>query len=276
VLVVKCGGAVGIDLQAVCRDVSDLVQGGERLILAHGGSAEANGLGSRLGQPPKFLTSTSGVRSRYTDSETLDVLTMAMAGRVNPKLVAQLLALGVEAVGLAGIDGALIRADRKEAVRAVVDGRVRIIRDDLTGRIRSVNAPLLHLLLDAGYVPVVSPPAVDPASGPLNVDADRAAAALAVAAGARCLVILSNTAGLLRDPADPATLIEQVSPGGFDACLEVARGRMKLKLIAAREALQGGVRRVVLGDGRLKSPVKQALAGRGTALDASALEEAVT
>lgn len=271
ILVVKCGGSAGVDLAAVCRDIALLVGNGERVIVAHGGSVAANDLGRQLGRPARFLTSPAGVRSRYTDAATLDVLTMAMAGHINPTLVAQLLALGVDAVGLSGVDGALIQAKRKAVVKAVVDGKVRLVRDNLTGKICGVNAALLTTLLEAGYVPVVSPPAVDLRAGPLNVDADRAAAALAVAAQAERLIILTNTPGLLRDPADPSTLIETVPAGGFDDCLQVAQGRMKLKLIASREALAGGVGRVVLADGRRPAPISEALAGNGTILEPAAL-----
>jgi [amino group carrier protein]-L-2-aminoadipate/L-glutamate 6-kinase len=270
-LVVKVGGAKGIDLEATCRDLAVAAGAGRRLIVAHGGSEQADLLGEQLGSPPRFLTSTSGVRSRYTDAAALDSLTLALAGRVKPALVARLQALGVQAVGLTGVDGGLVQARRKPAVKAVVDGRPRIIRDDRTGKICGVNRELLARLLDDGYVPVVSPPAFDPAHGPLNVDADRLAAAVAVAAHAASLVILTNTPGLLRDPGDPSSLIEAVPPGGWEHCLAVARGRMKLKLIAAREALDGGVERVILGDGRRPAPVSAALAGHGTSLELAAL-----
>lgn len=272
-LVIKCGGAAGLDTAAICADIAARAGSGEQMVLVHGGSKEANDLGERLSHPARFLTSPSGVQSRYTDAATLDVLTMAMAGRINPALVSRLIGLGVRAVGLSGVDGALVQARRKPANRAVVDGRVRVIHDDLTGKIAGVNAGLLRLLLDGGYVPVVSPPALDPVAGPLNVDADRMAAAIAAALQAECLVILSNVPGLLRDPADPSSLVTTVPPRGMPGCLGLAHGRMKLKLIAAREALCGGVGRVILGDGRLEAPIQKALAGRGTVLGPEALDE---
>lgn len=269
-LVVKCGGAAGIDAAAVCADVAALRDEGEAVVVVHGGSVEAHVLGERLNVPPRYLTSPSGVTSRYTDRSTLDVLTMALGGRVNPAMVVHLLKLGVPAVGLTGLDGMLLEARRKPVVKAIIDGRVRVVRDDLSGRIIRVNTQLLNGLLAGGYVPVISPPAFDPQSGPVNVDADRAAAAVASAIHADRLVILSNVPGLLQDLSDPLSLLDRVWLEALDAHLALAGGRMKLKLLAAREALSGGVARVVIGDGRASFPVLAALDGRGTVLESNA------
>lgn len=268
-LVIKLGGAAGVDYSAACRDIQQLVQAGERVVVVHGGSDSANSLGEALGKPPRFLTSPTGVKSRYTDAETLEVATMAMTGRVNPVIVSTLLQMGVQAIGLAGYDGHLLQAKRKAVVKANVDGKIMLIRDDLTGKITSVNAALLHLLLDNGYVPVISPPAFDPEVGPVNVDADRTAAAVAAALLAERLVILSNVPGLMQDPNDPDSLIREIAPEQMEQAMEVAKGRMKLKLIASGEALAGGVKKVILADGRVESPVTHALQGQGTVLVAS-------
>ncbi len=271
-LVVKCGGALGADVTGICIDIAKLIADGERIVLVHGGSVEADALGERLGVPPRFLLSASGVRSRYTDAATLEILTQALAGRIKPMLVTKLLMLGVKAIGMIGVDGMLVQARRKPAVRAIMDGHLQMIRDDLSGRITEVNLVLLRGLLDAGYLPVVSPPAFDPECGALNVDADRMAAAIAVALGVDKLVLLSNVPGLLRDPVDPSTVVDKIPGEAIEAFLPLAKGRMKLKLIATREAITGGVRHVVIGDGRLPSPVYQALAGRGTVIASNILE----
>lgn len=270
-VVVKAGGAAGVDREAICANVAALTRAGESVVLVHGGSAEADHLGTRLGHPPRFLTSPSGVRSRHTDRETLEILTMAIAGRVNPSVVARLLSLGVRAVGLCGVDGGLVLAARKKAIRALANERVLIVRDDLSGQVTRVNVALLWVLIGAGFLPVLSPPALDPEVGPVNVDADRLAAAVAVALEAEELVMLSNVPGLLRDPDDASTLIGTIPAGGFDRCLELARGRMRPKLLAVREALRGGVARVVLGDGRVPEPIDRARAGLGTVADRAAL-----
>ncbi len=271
--VVKVGGSLGDQLVNVCADLQRLIEDGKPVVVLHGGSAEANRLSQQLGVPMRYLRSSSGIHSRYTDPATLDVLTLAMAGRVKSSLTAHLVRRGVRAVGLTGIDGALVLAKKTPPAKAYLDDRLVVVRDDLTGRVVSVNVELLRLLLGAGYVPVLSPPVIDPDVGPLNIDGDRLASAIAVALAATHLIILSNVPGLLRDPADPASLISRLSLGNFAEHVDLARGRMRVKLLAAQEALLRGVKRVVLGDGRLASPIEAALAGQGTTLESDTMTE---
>jgi len=184
-MVVKCGGNALVAREQVCADVAALVRQGRRVVLVHGGSAEIERLGARLGIPQERLVSPSGVSSRLTAAATIEILLLALLGKVKPELVTWLLAQRVRAVGLSGVDGGLLRARRKPARRAVVDGRTVVVRGDHSGRIVGVAADLLSGLLDAGYTPVVSPPAIAEDGGIVNVDADRAAAAVAAALGAR-------------------------------------------------------------------------------------------
>lgn len=275
-VVVKCGGAAGIDRDAVAADVGRLVRGGETIVVVHGGSAEADRLGEQLGVPQRHLTSVSGAASRHTDAAALDVLTMALRGRVQPTLVSALNRAGVRAVGISGLDGRLVVARRKPALKVVVEGRPTVIRDDLGARIQRVERGLLEALVDAGFVPVVCPPAWDPDVGAVNVDADRLAAAIAVALGAARLVLLSNVAGLYRDPDDPTSLVPRVGGGQLDACFAYARGRMRLKVLAAAEAIAGGVPEVVIASASGLQPVAAALAGGGTLVTGTALAGAAT
>jgi acetylglutamate/LysW-gamma-L-alpha-aminoadipate kinase len=187
-----------------------------------------------------------------------------MLGRVKPALVAELLAAGVAAVGISAVE--LVTARRTPPARVMVDGAERVVRDDRSGRVEAVDGHLLRTLLDAGYVPVVSPPARDPDGGLLNVDADRLAARIAVALEADCLVLLSDVPGLLRRPGEPDGLVAEVPYEDLSTYLDMAVGRMKVKLRSAAEACRGGVRHVVLGDGRRPSPVLGARRGAGTTL----------
>ena len=129
--------------------------------------------------PVRQLTSPSGHVSRYTDPEMLEIFVAAAAGQVNKRLVATLQGLGCNAVGLSGVDGRLLMAERKDAVRSVEAGRQRIVHDDYTGKLVSADAGLLRLLLNAGYIPVVAPLALGLHAERLNVDGDRAAAFIA-------------------------------------------------------------------------------------------------
>ena len=155
----------------------------------------------------------------------------------------------------------------KKAIRAVENGRRRIIRDNYTGKVENVNVDLLNSLLDAGYLPVLTPPAISIENEAINVDGDRASAATAAAFGADTLVILSNVPGVLRNFPDEASLIENVARADIDEVAEKhAEGRMRIKLLGAKEALESGVSRVILGDARGASPILRALDGNGTVI----------
>ena len=265
-LVVKVGGSLGIDYDSVCRDLASLIRSGRRSILVHGGSAETNALSEKLGKPPRMVTSVSGYESRYTDRETLTIFEMVYCGKMNKGIVERFQKLGVNAVGLSGMDGRIWQGRRKSTITIVENGKRRVLRDDYTGRVESVNLDLLNLLLDHGYTPVLTPPAVSRQGEAINVDGDRAVAMLGAALGVDRLVILSNIPGLLRDLEDERSLIRQIPVEEADAFMEFARGRMKKKLLGAVEAVQQGVREVIFGDARLPDPVTQALSGKGTVI----------
>lgn len=265
-IVIKLGGAAGVDAAAVCADVAELAAKGWPLVLVHGTSAAADALAAKCRLPVRHITSPSGHVSRYTDPEMLELYVAAAAGQVNKGLVAELQRLGCNAAGLSGVDGRLLVARRKDAVRAVEAGRQRIIRDDYTGQLEAANGDLLRLLLSAGYTPVIAPLALGTAGERLNVDGDRAAALLAGALGASALVILSNVPGLLRDYPDEGSLIRQVPASELGLVEGFAQGRMKKKLLAAREALTAGVATVILADSRRPNPIRAALMGEGTVI----------
>jgi len=267
-IVIKVGGGAGVDLDTVCSDVAALVQSGQPVVLVHGTSDAANDLAERMGIPARTIQSPSGYVSRYTDPETLEVYTMAAAGKVNKHIVTKLQALGVNAVGLSGVDGRLMGAKRKDAVRAIdpATGKQRIIRDDYTGKIEQINGALLRLLLDAGYTPVIAPLALGAECEKLNVDGDRAAAMVAGAINADTLVILSNVPGLLANFPDESSLIRNLGRNEMTRAIDIAGGRMKKKVLAAQEALEIGVNRIVLADSRRPAPICAALEGEGTVI----------
>lgn len=266
VIVVKLGGTEGLDFTAICQDVAQLAGRGVPLVLVHGGSAEANHLGEALGYPPRFITSPSGFTSRYTDRRTLEIFAMAVNGKLNTLLVEQLQGLGVNALGLSGLDGRLLQATRKEAIQSVEGGKRKMVRDDYTGKIERADARLLWALLHGGYTPVIAPLAAGQAGEALNVDADRAAAMVAGTLQAGTLVLLTAVPGLLRAFPDESTLICSLPRQRLPEALELAGGRMKKKILGAEEALNGGAGRVVIADGRVAAPITNALDGKGTVI----------
>jgi acetylglutamate/LysW-gamma-L-alpha-aminoadipate kinase len=266
ITVVKLGGTEGVDFSTICQDAAELLKQGSQLVFVHGGSAEANALGESLGAPPKMLTSPSGYTSRYTDRKTLEIFLMAVNGKVNSLLTEQLQMLGVNALGLCGLDGKLMQATRKDSIQSVENGKRKIIRDDYTGKIGTVNCELLMLLLNAGYLPVIAPVAVSKKGEALNVDADRAAAMVASALKAETLILLTAVPGLMENFPDESTVIRQLPQSQLAAATEAAQGRMKKKVLSAQEALRGGVSRVIIADGRIQTPISKALAGMGTVI----------
>ena len=125
---------------------------------------------------------------------------------------------------------------------------------------------MITTLLDAGYMPVISPPAIAETGEVINVDGDRAAAVLGAALGAEALLIFSNVPGLLRDVSDESSLIREVSKGRLDEAMGVAKGRFKKKIMGVAEALDGGLQQVIIADARVEQPIQRALAGEGTVI----------
>jgi acetylglutamate/LysW-gamma-L-alpha-aminoadipate kinase len=206
------------------------------------------------------------MESRYTDRETLEIFEMAYCGKGNKAIVEAFQSRGVNAVGLSGLDGRIFEARRKDAITVIEGGKRKVLRGDYTGKVERVNADLVTLLLDHGYLPVLCPPAASYQGEAVNVDGDTAAAMLAVALKADDFIILSNVPGLLRDLQDTATLVTRIPSRALDEYMPLAHGRMKRKLMAASIALQGGVGRVVLASANTDRPVTAALEGRGTVI----------
>lgn len=265
-VVLKVGGGATLDHQAIAADISARWQSGDRLVMVHGGASFLNDISTRLGHPPEFLTSESGHTSRRTDRRTLEIFEMVYCGSMNKGWVERFQRLGVNAIGLSGLDGRIWEGPRKDAIRVVKDGRRMVVRDDYTGKVERVNAALLRSLVDGGLLPVLTPPAASFEGEAINVDGDRAAALTAAALGAETLVILSDVAGLLERFPDESSLIQRIPGKSIDSFMAVAEGRMKKKVLGAQEALALGVRRVIFADGRVANPLQRALDGQGTVI----------
>ncbi|MGA9840382.1 MAG: [LysW]-aminoadipate kinase [Thermoplasmata archaeon] len=262
-LVVKIGGAAGNRAEPLLDELAER----RDCVLVHGGSAEVDRLERALGRAPEYYTSPSGVVSRRTDAAHLEVLVLALAGAVQTDLVSRLAQRKVRAIGLSGVDAGLVRARKKEGVRARVGARVVRLPDDRSGSVEGVDGRILRVLLAESLLPVVGPPAVAEDGRILNVDADRVAAAVAVELRAEALVLLTNVPGLLRSVDDATSLIPHVARSEIDGLLPVAAGRMRKKVLAARDALDGGVPRVAIAFAGEIRPVAQALAGKGTVFE---------
>lgn len=261
ILVVKVGGRLveeGGVPEGILEDLKTL-SAGRSIVFVHGGADIVTNVAEKLGKQQKFIVSPDGMRSRYTDRETMEIYTMVMAGKVNKQLVSSFQAKGLRAVGLSGADGMLLKAERKKKL-VVLDERGRKVAIDggFTGRITEVNRELLLGLLNAGYMPVVAPIAIDSEYNLLNVDSDRAAAHLAGALKASQLIYCTDVEGVILEGETVRKLTS------FEAEEELPRigHGMKRKVYAALEALNMGVREVVITYGLGEKPLLSALEHR--------------
>jgi len=268
---IKSGGGAAIGEGGYGTFAADLAELDEPAVVVHGGNAEFSALSRALGMPPRMVRSTSGRVTRYTDAATMDAMLMAYCGKVNKRLVATLQAAGVNAVGLSAMDGRIVWGRRKPVLRGTEDGKPKVLRDDHAGTLEGVDTRLVGLLLDAGYLPVLTPPALGEEGVPINVDGDKLALELAIALGADGLLFFSDTPGLLADKDDETTLVREIDASAPEAALAAATGRMTVKVEAALGAIERGVGRVVFADGRVDRPIRRALAGDGTVVRAAAV-----
>lgn len=259
-IVAKIGGSLlkeGVP-ENLLRDVAGL-SSSNQLALVHGGGDIVTEIASKLGKEQRFIVSPEGVRSRYTDRETADIYTMVMSGLLAKRIVLSLNSRGVRAISLSGLDGSLLVGRRKKKL-AIIDerGRKVLIEGGYTGKVESVNAPLIQALLDGGFLPVVSPVAVGEEYVPLNVDGDAAASALAAAVKAGAAVFLTNVDGVLLD----GSLMERISAAEASEMLPRIGFGMQRKVMAAVECVKSGAKEAVICSGTRARPLSDALAHR--------------
>jgi acetylglutamate/LysW-gamma-L-alpha-aminoadipate kinase len=241
------------------------VKRGERWVLVHGASGPMEGICRSCGIEPLYVTSPSGYRSRFVGAKELALFEAACC-RYSVELSWILGKYGLPSLPLYPSQSVTAKAKRKDALRSVENGRIRILRGNYSGTVCGFEPAPLYEAWDRGLLPMLPPLASDELGDSLNVDGDRMAAAAASAIGADTLIILSNVPGILRDVKNPESRVENADFGTWDELESLARDNMKRKLLAAREALEGNVGRVILADSREDNPIARALAGGGTTL----------
>ena len=259
-LVIKIGGSL-TDIDPLLADVAACR---EPLVLVHGANKELNDLSTRLGHPPRMVTSERGEVSRFTDETTMDHFLMAYAGKQNKRIVERLRALGANAVGLTAMDGGIAIGRRKPDLRIKEDGKMKVLHGDHSGSIERIEPKLLRLLLENGYLPVVTPPALSHDGVAINVDGDRLAMEIAAALSAERLLIFADTPGFMRDVADEHSVIPLIHLDEVERVAQYGKGRARVKLLAAAQAIRRGIQAVGLLDGRGEHPLTRAFEGAGT------------
>lgn len=255
-IVAKTGGRViehGVSLNLI-KDISQITSI-HSLFFIHGGGVEVTEIAKRMGKSQQFVVSPKGFRSRYTDKDTAEIYTMVMVGKLNSEIVMQLESHGISAVGLSGLDGRLLQAERKKRLIILDDrGRRRVIDGGYTGQITKVNTALLQLL-SKQYIPVIAPVALSEEFEPLNVDGDRSAAHIAGALKADRLVLLTDVDGLIINKA----LVPELTTFEAKALLPKIGPGMITKVYAALEAIEKGVEEVVISSGFNNKPISSAI-----------------
>ncbi|MBQ5772363.1 MAG: acetylglutamate kinase [Clostridia bacterium] len=239
VVVIKYGGNAMINeqlKQQVMEDIVLLWLIGVKIVLVHGGGPEINETMARLGKKAVFVDGL-----RVTDKETVDIVQMVLAGKVNKTLVNLLEMKGGKAMGISGMDGRLIEA-------TVKDERLGYV-----GKITKINIKPVEDLLERGYIPVISTLGCDREGNAYNINGDTAAAYIAGALNAKRLIMMTDIAGILRDKDDPSTLIPHVTLAEAKALYDegVISGGMIPKVDCCIEAIEKGVQKVIIMDGRV-------------------------
>ncbi|WP_273095211.1 acetylglutamate kinase [Dialister succinatiphilus] len=238
-VVAKYGGNAMTDPQlkkSVMQDILLLQLVGVKIILVHGGGPEISAMLKKLSIESHF---ENGLR--VTDDDTMEVVQMVLAGKVNKSLAADLSALGGRAVGLCGIDGGLIKVHQKNEKLGHV------------GEIDEINTKILDDLLDGGFIPVISSIGIDDDGNPYNINADTAAAKIAAALHAESMVVMSNINGVLRDKDDENSLISQMSLADAEELKKsgIIAGGMIPKVDCCTNAVKEGVKKVFIINGEI-------------------------
>ena len=239
IVVVKYGGNAMINeqlKQQVMEDIALLWLIGVKVVLVHGGGPEINDIMGKLGKKAEFVDGL-----RVTDKETVDIVQMVLAGKVNKSLVTLLQMKGGHAVGLSGIDGGMIEAEIKDE------------RLGYVGRITKIRPQPINDLLEKNYIPVISTVASDRQGNVYNINGDTAAAYIAGALHAERLLMMTDIAGILRDKDDPSSLIPEITITEANKLHEegVISGGMIPKVDCCIEAIREGVKNVTILDGRV-------------------------
>ena len=238
-IVVKYGGNAMISEElkdAVIGDIVLLSLIGIKIVLVHGGGPEINEMLKKTGKQSEFIDGL-----RVTDKETVDIVQMVLAGKINKNLVNQIHNKGGKAVGLCGVDDHMLKAEKLDDVHGFV------------GNITNVNTELISSLLEKDYIPVVSTIGYDDDNNTYNINADTAAAYIAGALKAESLINMSDIPGLLRDKDDPDSLIKKLYVSNAPELMHegVISGGMIPKVQCCTEAIRMGVKKVFIIDGRI-------------------------
>lgn len=261
-IIVKIGGGASINTEGIIAGLSNLE---EQILIVHGANSFRDDLADRLGIERRTVTSISGYQSVFSDNNTIDLQMMAYAGLKNKRIVEMCYQNGIEAIGLSGIDGAVIRSRRNRGIRVEENGKKRVLRD-LSGKPVEINRALLETLMSEGYTPVLTVPLLDENNCAVNSENDDIVALLTEVLNADSVVHFIEAPGFLEDPAQEDSVIRNMNNESLCEWEASCSGRIRRKLKAIKRLVDAGTR-VHICDGRTENPIEDFISGGGTRIE---------
>lgn len=260
--IIKVGGGAAINVAGVAADLAEL---DAPAVVVLGANAVRDDIAERLGTPRQTITSQSGYTSVFSDEAAIDAILMGYAGVRASRFVEMCQRRGVNAVSLTGLDGRAVQGERNKGIR-VREGGKTLIKRDFSGKPRAANAGLLRLLVDNGYTPVLTIPIVDERGFAINSENDDIVNVLQASLNADRIIQLIEAPGFLDDASDETSVVPSMSKAEVDRREAAVEGRIKRKMLALKNLLEQGSPEVIMADGRVEHPLKDAMAGKGTVI----------
>ena len=256
-IVIKIGGdLLKENLNYVISDLVKIHADNKKIILCHAGADIVTTVAEKMGKPQIFTYSTKGYKARYVDEETRDIYIMVVAGLNNKRIVKEMISKELPAVGISGVDGGLIIADRFKKAMVILDGKKKL-KDNYTGKPSKLNVQLIETLWEKNYIPVIASVAISEDNEIVAGDSDRISNAIAIATKADKLILLTDVDGVLDKN---NKLINHINNQSAESILENVTGGMKTKLITALKSASEGIKQVIIASGLRENPILKALA----------------
>lgn len=262
-IIIKIGGGESINIAGIINDIAEMKD--EKFVIIHGANAYRDQLAKKLNYDKKVITSVSGYTSVFSDDEAIDIQLMAYAGVRNKRIVEIFQSNGINAIGLTGLDGRLIQGKRNSGIRVRENGKLKIVRDN-SGKPHSINKELLNMLFQNNILPVITVPIADENGKAINSENDDILAVLQKSLEAKKIIQLIEAPGLLENKDDESSIIKKLTKEELQRKEEQVEGRMKRKLHALNKLFEESETTVIIADGRMEHPLKDALEEKGTVI----------
>ncbi len=255
-IVIKIGGdLLKENLNFVISDLLELHAENKKIILCHAGADIVTDVAERMGKPQIFTYSKKGYKARYIDEETRDIYLMVVAGLNNKRIVKEMIVNELPAVGISGVDGGLIIADRFKKAMVTLEGKKKL-KDNYTGKPSELNVQLIETLWNNNYIPVIASVAISKDNEIVGCDSDRISDAIAVVTKSDKLILLTDVDGVLDNN---KKLINHINNQSAESILENVSGGMKTKVIVALKSASEGIKQVIIASGLRENPILKAL-----------------